>query len=285
MRQLTVTPSITNRDHASIDKYLSDVKNEPMISVDEEAVLALKIRNGDYQALEKLVKANLRFVVSVAKKYQGFSIPLVDLISEGNVGLIKAAQRFDETRGFKFISYAVWWIRQSIMQSIYEQSRIVRLPLNRVAEVNKMKKAFKELEQKNEREPTVEELARLLDASNEDVKRSIHNSTSSFSIDAPIQEDETTNFADLLVAGSDTDPDNNLRLESMQIDISRALTCLNKLEKDIIIQSYGIGLKQAVCQSDIAYEHHLTTERIRQIKNRALDKLKAKIKKEHIITG
>ena len=284
MRQLKIIPSVTDRSNASLDKYLSEVNNETMISAEEEVLLAQKIRMGDHYALDKMVKANLRFVISVAKQYQGRGMPLTDLISEGNLGLIKAAQRFDETRGFKFISYAVWWIRQGIIQCIAQQSRTIRLPINQIYNIHKINKAFAELEQKNEREPTAEELAEVLELSIEGIETSIQNTAFPVSLDAPVRDTGDTNFLDLLLANDAKDTDSDLMYESLKLDIKQILLCLNKMEKDVIIQFFGIDLDKSVSLSNIAYQHNFTTERIRQIKNRALYKLKATIEKRSLKT-
>ncbi len=282
MRPLQITASITNRESVSLDQYFSDVNKEKLITVEEEVALTRRIKKGDQEALAKLVKANLRFVISVAKKYQGRGLPLVDLISEGNLGLVKAAQRFDDTKGFKFISYAVWWIRQSIMQSISEHSRVVRLPINQIANIGKMKKAFVELEQDYEREPTVEELSNKLSQPVDHIEASLQNAKFSISIDAPIRKEETDCMADSLVDDDPIDTDKGLMIESQQIEIKQLLKSLSQLERNVLIQFYGIGLKRTISLSTLASQNQLSTERIRQIKHTALSKLRLKMKKGEI---
>ena len=234
MRQLKITKQVTNRETASLDKYLQEIGKVGLISADEEVELAQKIKAGDQRALDKLTKANLRFVVSVAKQYQNQGLTLPDLINEGNLGLIKAAQRFDETRGFKFISYAVWWIRQSILQALAEQSRIVRLPLNKIGSINKINKKYAELEQLNERAPSAEEIAQELDMTEEDVKESLKNSGRHISMDAPLVEGEDSNLYDVLKSGESPNPDRELMNESLRIEIERALQTLTPREADVI---------------------------------------------------
>ncbi|MFN5793618.1 MAG: RNA polymerase sigma factor RpoD/SigA, partial [Bacteroidota bacterium] len=251
MRQLKITKSITNRESASLDKYLQEIGREELISADEEVVLAKKIREGDQIALEKLTKANLRFVVSVAKQYQNQGLSLPDLINEGNLGLIKAARRFDETRGFKFISYAVWWIRQSILQALAEQARIVRLPLNQVGSLNKINKAFSKLEQEFERTPSAEELADILDIAEDKVADTLRVSGRHISMDAPFVQGEENTLLDVLVNGDSPRADNSLIIESLQREIERSLATLTERERDVVKLFYGIG-----------YSHEYTLEEI-----------------------
>jgi RNA polymerase primary sigma factor len=283
MRQLKINRSITNRDSASLDKYLSDISKVPMITADEETILAGKIRNGDQEALQKLVSANLRFVVSVAKQYQNQGISLPDLINEGNAGLIKAASRFDETRGFKFISYAVWWIRQSIMQSISEQSRIIRLPLNKIGALNRIRKAQSILEQELERQPTNSEIAAIVEMSEKEIeltRRSApwHISTDSF---LPGQDDVTV--MDTLFDAEDEKPDHSLIIDSLRIEIDRALETLTEREKSVVIQFYGIGGINALTLEEMALKYELTRERVRQIKEKAIRKLKFSSRNRHLL--
>ncbi|PCJ85992.1 MAG: RNA polymerase subunit sigma [Flavobacteriales bacterium] len=274
MRQLKITQSITNRAEASLDRYLTDVSKEKMVTAEEEVLLTKKIREGDQNALEKLVKANLRFVISVAKQYQNQGLVLMDLINEGNLGLIKAAQRFDETRGFKFISYAVWWIRQSIMQAVAEQSRIVRLPLNKVSDLGKIKRAKSTLEQKYEREPNAEELAELLEVPEYRVADSMKAGNFHVSMDAPFVNGEEYSLQDVLVNTDTPHTDNSLISESLHTEIDRALATLKDRESDVIRSFYGIGLKQSLSLEEIADKHNLTRERVRQIKERAIRNLR-----------
>lgn len=276
MRQLKITQSITNRESPSLERYLNDISKEPMISPQEEVTLAQRIRKKDHSALEKLVKANLRFVVSVAKQYQNQGLTLPDLINEGNVGLIKAAQKFDETKGFKFISYAVWWIRQSILQALAEQSRIVRLPLNQVGNVNKIRRTFSELEQKYEREPTTEELAAELEISKEQLADTLRISGKAISMDAPIDSDDSFSIGDLLENTNTPSTDNELMNESLKKDIERSLNTLTPRESDIIKLFYGIGTSHQLTLDEIGDRLHLTRERVRQIKENALRRLKNK---------
>jgi RNA polymerase primary sigma factor len=274
MRQLKINKSITNRDAASLDKYLQDISKLPMITVEEEIVLAQKIRNGDQQALERLTSANLRFVVSVAKQYQNQGINLSDLINEGNVGLIKAASRFDETRGFKFISYAVWWIRQSIMQAISEQSRMVRLPLNKITELNRIRKTQDILEQQLEREPSSNEIGAALDISEEQVDITRRAAGWHVSTDALLPGGETSTIMDVIFNPDDEQPDDHLIFASLQTEIDRVLATLTEREKDVIILSYGIGGITALSLQEIGEKYDLTRERVRQIKEKAIRKLK-----------
>ena len=274
MRQLKITKQVTNRETASLDKYLQEIGKVGLISADEEVELAQKIKAGDQKALDKLTKANLRFVVSVAKQYQNQGLTLPDLINEGNLGLIKAAQRFDETRGFKFISYAVWWIRQSILQALAEQSRIVRLPLNKIGSINKINKKYAELEQLNERAPSAEEIAQELDMTEEDVKESLKNSGRHISMDAPLVEGEDSNLYDVLKSGESPNPDRELMNESLRIEIERALQTLTPREADVIRLYFGLGGQHAMTLEEIGETFDLTRERARQIKEKAIRRLK-----------
>ena len=273
MRQLKITKSITNRESASLDKYLQEIGREDLISVEEEVELAGRIRKGDRRALEKLTKANLRFVVSVAKQYQNQGLSLPDLINEGNLGLIKAAEKFDETRGFKFISYAVWWIRQSILQALAEQSRIVRLPLNQVGSMNKINKAFQRFEQENERKPSAEELAEMLDIPVEKIADTLKMSGRHVSVDAPFVEGEDNSLIDVMVNEDSPNADRGLIHESLSTEIDRALSVqLSPREADILRQFFGIGRPEKTLE-EIGDELHLTRERVRQIKEKAIRKL------------
>ncbi len=274
MRQLKISKSITNRDAASLDKYLQDISRLPMVTAEEETILAQKIRSGDQEALEKLTSANLRFVVSVAKQYQNQGISLSDLINEGNVGLIKAASRFDETRGFKFISYAVWWIRQSIMQAISEQSRVIRLPLNKIGALNKIRKAQGILEQQLERAPTQSEIATLLEIDEQEVIITQSASNWHVSTDAHLAGSEDTTVLDVLFNPDDAKPDDPLMLSSLQIEITRALSTLTEREQEVIKLYYGIGITSAISLEEIGEHYELTRERVRQIKEKAIRKLK-----------
>ncbi len=274
MRQLKISKSITNRETASLDKYLQDIGREELITAEEEVELARRIKSGDDKALEKLVKANLRFVVSVAKQYQNQGLSLPDLINEGNLGLIKAAQRFDETRGFKFISYAVWWIRQSILQALAEQSRLVRLPLNQVGSLNKIKKATSRLEQEFERPPSVEEIAQKLDIPEHKLDKALRITTRYVSVDAPIAEDEDTKFLDVFVSDDTPRTDNNLMRESLNKEIQRSLSTLTDKERDVINLYYGIGMNHGLTLDEIGAKFNLTRERVRQIKEKAIRRLK-----------
>ena len=274
MRQLKITKSITNRESASLDKYLQEIGREPLIPVDEEVELARRIRHGDRAALEKLVKANLRFVVSVAKQYQNQGLSLPGLIDEGNLGLIKAAEKFDETRGFKFISYAVWWIRQSILQALAEQSRIVRLPLNQVGSLNKINKAYQRFEQEFERKPSAEELAELLDIPVDKIADTLKMSGRQVSVDAPFVEGEDNSLIDVMVNEDSPNADHSLINESLSREIDRALATLTPREADIIRKFFGIGVPEKTLE-EIGIEFHLTRERVRQIKEKAIRRLKS----------
>ena len=273
MRQLKITKSITNRESASLDKYLQEIGKEELISVEEEVELAQRIRKGDQEALEKLTKANLRFVVSVAKQYQNQGLSLPDLINEGNLGLIKAAEKFDETRGFKFISYAVWWIRQSILQALAEQSRIVRLPLNQVGSLNKINKAFARFEQEHERTPSAEELANELELPKEKVTDTLRVAGRHISVDAPFADGEDNSLLDVLVNTDSPNADRGLINESLATEVERALEILTDRERDIIRYFFGIGCSEMTLE-EIGEKFDLTRERVRQIKEKAIRKLR-----------
>ena len=273
MRQLKITQSITNRESASLDKYLQEIGKEDLITVEEEVELAQRIRKGDQKALEKLTRANLRFVVSVAKQYQNQGLSLPDLINEGNLGLIKAAEKFDETRGFKFISYAVWWIRQSILQALAEQSRIVRLPLNQVGSLNKINKAFSRFEQENERRPSPEELADSLDLPAEKVADTLRVSGRHISVDAPFVEGEDNSLLDVLVNDDSPIADRTLINESLSTEVERALSTLTERERDIIKLFFGINTQEMTLE-EIGEKFGLTRERVRQIKEKAIRRLR-----------
>ena len=274
MRQLKISKSITNRETASLDKYLQDIGKEELITTDEEVQLAQRIRAGDQHALEKLCKANLRFVVSVAKQYQNQGLSLPDLINEGNLGLIKAARRFDETRGFKFISYAVWWIRQSILQALAEQSRIVRLPLNQVGSLSKMNKVSSRLEQKYERPPSADEIANEMEIPQHKVEETLRISTRTISMDAPIDQDDELRFLDVFVAEDVPGTDEDLIRESLAREVQRSLSTLAEKEREIINLFYGIGVPHNYTLEEIGDMFGLTRERVRQIKEKALRRLK-----------
>lgn len=274
MRQLKITKQVTNRETASLDKYLQEIGKVDLITADEEVELAQRIKAGDDLALEKLTKANLRFVVSVAKQYQNQGLTLPDLINEGNLGLIKAAKRFDETRGFKFISYAVWWIRQSILQALAEQSRIVRLPLNKIGSINKINKTYAFLEQSHERPPSAEEIAKELDMTINDVKESMKNSGRHVSMDAPLVEGEDSNLYDVLRSGESPNPDKELLHESLRTEIERALETLTPREADVIRLYFGLGDQHPMTLEEIGETFDLTRERVRQIKEKAIRRLK-----------
>ncbi|MBP7848899.1 MAG: RNA polymerase sigma factor RpoD/SigA [Lentimicrobiaceae bacterium] len=274
MRQLKISKSITNRETASLDKYLQEIGKEELISAEEEVELARRIRQGDQVALEKLTKANLRFVVSVAKQYQNQGLSLPDLINEGNLGLIKAARRFDETRGFKFISYAVWWIRQSILQALAEQSRIVRLPLNQVGSLNKIKKESSRLEQRFERPPSPDEIAEAMEVPGHKIDAALKISTRYISMDAPLAEDEDTKFIDVYMTDDSPTTDSGLMKESLAKEIQRSLATLSEKERDIINLYYGIGMNHGLTLEEIGAKFNLTRERVRQIKEKAIRRLK-----------
>ena len=276
MRQLKITKQVTNRETISLDKYLQDISKLGLVTAEEEAELAQLIRQGDKNALEKLTKANLRFVVSVAKQYQNQGLNLSDLINEGNIGLIKAAERFDETRGFKFISYAVWWIRQSIMQAIAEQARIVRLPLNKIGSITKINRTFAQLEQIHEREPSVDEVAEMLDITADEVKDSLKISGRHISVDAPLSSDEESNtMLDVLTEKEGVlNPDTQLMSESLRNEIERSLSTLSFREAEVLRMYFGINCKTPLTLEEIGEDFELTRERVRQIKEKALRKLK-----------
>lgn len=275
MRQLKITKQVTNRETASLDKYLQEIGRVDLITAQEEVELAQRIKAGDNAALERLVKANLRFVVSVSKQYQNQGLTLPDLINEGNLGLIKAAQRFDETRGFKFISYAVWWIRQSILQALAEQSRIVRLPLNKIGSINKINKAFSNLEQTYGRPPTVQEIADELEITINEVKQSMENSGRHLSMDAPLNDDEGSNsMYEVMVSDSNPKPDKELMTESLRKEIERSLTTLTIREADVIRLYFGLSGSHPMTLEEIGEKFDLTRERVRQIKEKAIRRLK-----------
>jgi len=276
MRQLKIAKQVTNRETASLDKYLQEIGRVDLITPDEEVELARRIRMGDKAALERLTKANLRFVVSVSKQYQNQGLALPDLINEGNVGLIKAAERFDETRGFKFISYAVWWIRQSILQALAEQARIVRLPLNKIGSINKINKAYSELEQKFERPPSADEMAEFLGCSTEEIKQSLSHNGRHVSMDAPLVEgdESSSSMYDVLANDSMPGPESNLVLESLRKDIERSLTALTPRECDVVKLFYGLEGRAAMSLDEIGDRFDLTRERVRQIKEKAIRRLK-----------
>ncbi|PKQ69838.1 MULTISPECIES: sigma-70 family RNA polymerase sigma factor [Raineya] len=274
MRQLKISKQITNRESQSLDKYLQEIGKVDLLTPDEEVELAKRIREGDRLALEKLTKANLRFVVSVAKQYQNQGLSLGDLINEGNLGLIKAAQRFDETRGFKFISYAVWWIRQSILQALAEQSRIVRLPLNRVGSLNKISKTFSELEQKFEREPSPEELAEVLEVATSEVVDTLKISGRHVSMDAPFVQGEENSLLDVLENDGEESPDTGLINDSLRKEIQRALSTLTPREADVVTLYFGLNGENALTLEEIGEKFNLTRERVRQIKEKAIRRLR-----------
>ncbi|MFM8914320.1 MAG: RNA polymerase sigma factor RpoD/SigA [Flammeovirgaceae bacterium] len=274
MRQLKISKQITNRESQSLDKYLQEIGKVDLLTPDEEVELAKRIKDGDQIALEKLTKANLRFVVSVAKQYQNQGLSLGDLINEGNLGLIKAAQRFDETRGFKFISYAVWWIRQSILQAVAEQSRIVRLPLNRVGSLNKISKTFSELEQKFEREPSPEELAEVLEVTTAEVVDTMKISGRHVSMDAPFVQGEENSLLDVLENDSEETPDSGLMTDSLRREVQRALSTLTQRESDVITLYFGLNGEHAMTLEEIGEKFSLTRERVRQIKEKAIRRLR-----------
>ena len=278
MRQLKIIKQLTNREHASLDKYFCEISKVEMISAEEEADLAQRIHHGDMNARNRLINANLRFVVSVSKQFQNKGLSLPDLINEGNMGLIKAAERFDETRGFKFISYAVWWIRQSIMQALAEQTRIVRLPLNRFSHVKKTKKAITILEQKYEREPTILEITQALELAQDDVIQAMKNSWHYVSFDAPVKQDEEGNMYDALYDEDATSPDKELISESLSKEIDSVLNTLSGRESNIIRLYFGLNGKHAYTLDEIGEKYNLTRERVRQIKERAIRSLKPSIK-------
>ena len=274
MRQLKIIQSITNRESASLDKYLQEIGREDLVSIEEEIELAQRIRKGDRKALERLTKANLRFVVSVAKQYQNQGLSLPDLINEGNLGLIKAAEKFDETRGFKFISYAVWWIRQSILQAIAEQSRIVRLPLNQVGSVNKINRLLNKFEQENERRPSVEELSSQIDLPEEKIDDALKAPSRHISVDAPFVEGEDNSLLDVLINDDAPTTDRSLVLESLHTEIKSALKGLNERERNVLEAFYGIDQPEMTLE-EIGVKYALPRERVRQIKEKAIRRLRA----------
>ncbi|MEO8764297.1 MAG: RNA polymerase sigma factor RpoD/SigA [Ginsengibacter sp.] len=275
MRQLKISKSITNRESESLEKYLQEIGKVDLITPEEEVKLALRIKQGDQAALDKLTKANLRFVVSVAKQYQNQGLTLPDLINEGNLGLIKAAQRFDETRGFKFISYGVWWIRQSIMQALAEQSRIVRLPLNKVGLTNRISRAYSHLEQEFERTPTAEELAFFLDIETEEVSATMNVAARHVSMDSPLSDGEESTLIDVLVNGNADSADKQIMFnDSLKKEIARSLSILTERQKEVVCYFYGIGVEQPLSLEDIGMKFSLTRERVRQIKDKAITKLR-----------
>ncbi len=274
MRQLKIAKQVTNRETASLDKYLQEISKVELITPEEEVVLAQRIRQGDQAALDKLTKANLRFVVSVAKQYQNQGLSLPDLINEGNVGLIKAAQRFDEKKGFKFISYAVWWIRQSVLQAIAEQSRIVRLPLNKIGTLNRINKTYNLFEQQHQREPNVDEIAEILNVSETEVKDSMKNSGKHVSMDVPVIADEETTMMDLLKTSEEDYPESGLMLDSLRKEIDRAFSTLTPREADILRYTYGLNSSLPLTLDEIANIFDLTRERVRQIREKAIRRLK-----------
>jgi len=286
MRQLKITKSITNRESASLDKYLQEIGREDLITAEQEVILAKRIKDGDQDALEQLTRANLRFVVSVAKQYQNQGLSLPDLINEGNLGLIKAGQRFDETRGFKFISYAVWWIRQSILQALAEQSRIVRLPLNQVGSLNKINKAFSRLEQSHEREPSPDELAEELEVSTEKVRDTMKVAGRHVSMDAPFVTGEENSLIDVLENQDSPKADKSLLNESLQKEIERSLSTLTEKERDVVKYFFGIGMNHGLTLEEIGTKFDLTRERVRQIKEKAIRRLRhtsrSKLLKEYL---
>jgi len=275
MRQLKISKSITNRESESLEKYLQEIGKVDLITPEEEVKLALRIKQGDQAALDKLTKANLRFVVSVAKQYQNQGLTLPDLINEGNLGLIKAAQRFDETRGFKFISYGVWWIRQSIMQALAEQSRIVRLPLNKVGLTNRISRAYSHLEQEFERTPTAEELAFFLDIETEEVSATMNVAARHVSMDSPLSDGEESTLIDVLINGNADSADKQIMFnDSLKKEIARSLSILTERQKEVVCYFYGIGVEQPLSLEDIGMKFSLTRERVRQIKDKAITKLR-----------
>ncbi|MEL6305481.1 MAG: RNA polymerase sigma factor RpoD/SigA [Bacteroidota bacterium] len=282
MRQLKIVKQVTNRESKSLDKYLQDISKIDLITAQEEVELAQRIKKGDHLALEQLTKANLRFVVSVAKQYQNQGLTLPDLINEGNLGLVKAAQRFDETRGFKFISYAVWWIRQSILQALAEQARVVRLPLNKIGTINRIKKTFSYLEQAHERPPSAEEIAKELDMTITEVKQSMNNIGQHVSMDAPLKEGETSSLYDVLNSNESPKPDKDLMNQSLNTEINRALDTLSPREADIVRLYYGIGEEPSMTLEEIGSAFDLTRERVRQIREKAIRKLRHASKNKNL---
>jgi RNA polymerase primary sigma factor len=285
MRQLKISKSITNRESPSLEKYLQEIGKVELISTEEESRLAVLIRRGDQAALDRLTKANLRFVVSVAKQYQNQGLSLPDLINEGNVGLIKAAHRFDETKGFKFISYAVWWIRQSILQALAEQSRIVRLPLNKVGLTSKISKAYTQLEQQFEREPTPEELAELLEMDSQEISATMGIGGRHVSMDQPIMDGEDGTLIDIMANSNAENADNELVVnESLRTEIERSLNTLTSRQREVVLFFFGIGLESPLSLEDIGRRYNLTRERVRQIKDKAIEKLQS-VSQENLLRG
>jgi RNA polymerase primary sigma factor len=279
MRQLKITNSITNRDDKALEKYLNDISKEEMIGIDEEIRLTRRIKEGDQEALDRMVKANLRFVVSVAKQYQGQGLPLVDLISEGNAGLIKAAKKFDETRGFKFISYAVWWIRQSILDALSDKGRIIRIPLNQVSTLNKINKAFSKLEQELDRSPTLEEIAQELDLPEDKVRNTFFTSRNHVSYDAPMGGDSENSSMIDIISDTETSPTDLITSQdSLRTDLERALNLLEPKSKDIIKMLYGIGRSHPISLEEVGKKYSLSSERVRQIKEKSIRKLRSQSK-------
>jgi RNA polymerase primary sigma factor len=274
MRQLKIIKQVTNRETPALDKYLHEIGKVDLINAEEEVELARRIKNGDEKAMDQLIRANLRFVVSVSKQYQNQGLSLPDLINEGNLGLIKAAQRFDETRGFKFISYAVWWIRQSILQALAEQARIVRLPLNKIGSINKINKAFAELEQKFEREPSIQEIAEVVEMAPNDVKEALKSAGRHVSMDAPLAQDEETTLYDIILSKDSPSPDKGLLTDSLRKEIERALSTLTYREASILRLYFGLNGKHPYTLEEIGEEFNLTRERVRQIKEKAIKRLK-----------
>ena len=273
MRQLKITNSITSRGSQSLEDYLNDISKQPLLTAEEEVKLAQRIRNDDREALERLVCANLRFVVSVAKQYQNQGLTLPDLINEGNIGLIKAAEKFDETRGFKFISYAVWWIRQSILQAIAEQSRVVRLPLNQVGSVNKINRILNQFEQENERRPSIDEIADKTDIPHDKIEDALKVNTHQVSVDAPVSDSDSTSMIDFMQSDSEPETDSELVMESLREEIAAALNVLNERERNVIEAFYGINQPERT-MDEIGKRYGLTRERVRQIREKAIRKLK-----------
>jgi RNA polymerase primary sigma factor len=278
MRQLKITKQVTNREAASLDKYLQEIGKIELLTTEEEVELARKIRAKDYHALNKLIRANLRFVVSVSKQYQNQGLTLPDLINEGNIGLIKAAKRFDETKGFKFISYAVWWIRQSILQALAEQARIVRLPLNKIGSINKINQAFTRMEQEFERSPTPEEIAKELNIDADDIKQIINNTGYHLSMDAPLSSDDDNNLYDIMLSKDSVSPEAELLKDSLNKEIERVLSTLSNREAEIIRLYYGLGYKNQLTLEEIGEKFDLTRERVRQIKGKVIKLLKSRSK-------
>jgi RNA polymerase primary sigma factor len=284
MRQLKISKQITNREHASLDKYLQEVGREPLITSEQEVELARRIRTGDMAALEKLTRANLRFVISVAKQYQNQGLPLQDLINEGNLGLIRAAEKFDETRGFKFISYAVWWIRQSILQALAEQARIVRLPLNKIGALNKINKAYSALEQQNERPPSAEELSEYLEMPVDDVKKAMSHSARHTSMDAPLGDgdDSSATLIDFIANTDYPSPESELLKQSLRNEINRSLSTLSHRERCVVSMFYGLDGVMPLSLDEIGMKFDLTRERVRQIKEKAIRRLKHTSRCRHL---